>query len=75
MLFKKTKIYTGDDGVQKTYENFYVQCGDGFIPIQVKYFGKASDESGNPVIDYNYKSRKAVLSSHAVELPEKSSVR
>ena len=66
MLFKKERTFVDEKtGKEKTVENFYVQCGDQYIPIQVCYFGKEDK------IDYNFRSRRAILSAFAQPFPSK----
>ena len=73
-LYKKLVTYpskvkdekTGvEKEVEKTATNFYVKCGDMFVPVELKYFGTKE----NP--DKNYGARKSVMSAFAEDLPEK----
>lgn len=64
-LFKQISHYE-KDGETKTATNFFVQCGDMNIPVEVKYF--ENKETGK---DNQYLGRKMVLSSYAEEIPEK----
>lgn len=64
-LFKQISHYE-KDGETKTATNFFVQCGDTQIPVEVKYF--ENKETGR---DNQYLGRKMVLSSYAEELPAK----
>ena len=65
-IFKKISHYE-KDGEQKSATNFYVQCGDMLIPIEVKYF----EDKKNGGKDSQYVARKMVLSSYAENLPDK----
>lgn len=65
-LLKKQVTYKDKEGEEKNATNFYVRCGSTLIPIEVKYF---PDEDNK---DKGYAPRKAVLSSFADDLPEKS---
>lgn len=67
-LFKEISNYTDSDGVEKTATNFYVQCGDAKVPIEVKYF--KNKETGK---DSSFLGRKMVLSSYAEEVKIKKS--
>lgn len=64
-LFKRISHYE-KDGETKTATNFFVQCGDTNIPIEIKYF--EDKETGR---DNQYLGRKMVLSSYAEEVPER----
>ena len=64
-LFKKSGTYTDKEGKEKKFTNFYVECGDQMIPVNLAYF--ENDEGRDPL----YVGRKMVLSSYAEELPEK----
>lgn len=63
-LFKRISHYE-KDGETKTATNFFVQCGDTNIPIEVKYF--EDKETGR---DNQYLGRKMVLASYSDLLPE-----
>lgn len=65
-LFKKLATYKDKDGNEKTATNFFVQCGDVLVPVEVKYF--EDKETGQ---DYNYRSRKTLLSAFAELLPDR----
>ena len=62
-LYKQTGTYVNKDGVEKNFTNFYVKCGDEFIPVTVTFF---ENEKGN---DPRYAPRKAVMSAFASLLP------
>lgn len=62
-LFKKLRTFTDESGKEKSVENFYVLCGDQYIPIRACYFGK------DDKVDYNFRARLAVLSSYAQVMP------
>ena len=64
-LFKKIGTYTDKGGKARKFTNFYVNCGDQMIPVNVAYF---ENEDGR---DPAYSGRKMVLSSYAEELPER----
>lgn len=64
-LFKKIGTYTDKDGKERKFTNFYVECGDQMIPVNITYF---ENEDGR---DPAYSGRKMVLSSYAEELPER----
>ncbi len=66
-LLKKNGTYVDKkDGKEKRFTNFYLQCGDSLIPVEVKFF--PNEETG---IDRQYAGRKEVLSAFADILPEK----
>lgn len=65
-LFKKISNYKDNSGQEKTATNFYVQCNDSFIPIEVKYF---PGENNSP--DPNFRGRKMIMSAFADVLPER----
>lgn len=66
ILFKKINKYVDKEGKEKNATNFYLQAGDLFIPVEVKYF--PNKETG---IDTQYSSRKTVLSAFAELLLDK----
>ena len=63
-LLKKNSKYQ-KDGEDKIAVNFYLQCGNERVPIEVKYF--ENDEGKDP----NYRSRRTLLSAFADSLPDK----
>lgn len=65
-LFKKQVEYQNKDGEDKTATNFFVQCGDVMVPVEVKYF-----ENKDTGRDDRYRERKVLMSAFAEELPEK----
>lgn len=66
-LFKKTGTYVSkEDKKEKRYSNFYVQCGDKMIPVEVSYFPSDKFDGRDP----NYNGRKQVLEAFAELLPE-----
>jgi len=65
-LFKKNVEYVNKDGEKKTATNFFVQCGNVLIPVEVKFF-----EDKNTGEDKNYRTRKTLMSAFAEELPER----
>ncbi len=68
-LLKKNVKYIDkkDNNKEKTATNFYLQCGDSLIPIEVKFFADAATGKDN-----QYIGRKSVMSAFAEQLPEKS---
>ncbi len=68
-LFKKNATYKDKEGKEKTAVNFYVQCGNVFVPIEVKYF--EDKETGK---DLRYRERRVCMSAFAEEFPEKASI-
>jgi hypothetical protein len=66
-LWKRVSKYTAQNGEERTAVNFYVECGDVFVPIEVKFF--ENKETGQ---DSQYHTRKQLLSAFADILPEKS---
>ncbi len=64
-LFKQISHYE-KDGETKTATNFFVQCGDVNIPVEVKFF--PNKETGK---DQQYVGRRMILSSYAEEIPAK----
>lgn len=66
-LFKKTGTYFSEkDKKDKPYTNFYIQCNDQLIPIEVKYFPNAKFDNRDP----GYQGRFQVLSAFAELLPD-----
>lgn len=65
-LFKKNVEYVNKDGEKKTATNFFVQCGNVLIPVEVKFF--EDKETG---VDKYYRTRKTLMSAFAEELPER----
>lgn len=68
-LFKQHSSYTDKDGKERTATNFYVQCGDTRIPVEVKFF--ENKETGR---DPQYVGRKMVLSSYAEDITPKEEI-
>lgn len=67
VLFKRKGSYVDKEtGEAKTPTNFYILCGDEYIPINVTFF--PDKETGK---DPNYRSRKSILSAFADEMPER----
>ncbi|MBQ6922902.1 MAG: hypothetical protein IJQ66_07425 [Clostridia bacterium] len=64
-LFKKQVKYIDKEGKEKTATNFYLRCGDTFVPVEVKFFPDVKGE------DKGYGARKTVLSAFASVLPDK----
>lgn len=69
-LYKKESTYTDKNGQERKSIQFYVQCGNSVIPVDVTYFNK-KDEHGNAVKDLQYPGRREVMKSYADELPTK----
>ena len=68
-LFKKVGKYTDKStGKEKSFTNFYIKCGDTFVPVEVSFFPQDKFDGRDP----NYNGRKLVLSSFADNLPDKS---
>ena len=68
-IFKKTGTYfSKEKNKDVPFTNFYVQCNDQLIPIEVKYFPNPQFENRDP----GYQGRFAVLSAFAEILPEKN---
>ena len=65
-LYKKVVEYTNQDGEVKTATNYFVQCGDVLVPVEVKYF-----EDKKTGEDKNYRARKTLMSAFAETLPER----
>ena len=67
-LFKKTGTYFSEkDKKDKQFTNFYIQCNEQLIPVEVKYFPNAKLDNRDP----GYQGRFAVLSAFAELLPDK----
>ncbi len=67
-LFKKLGKYTDkQSGKEKQFTNFYVQCGDQMIPVEVVYFPNPKCEDRDP----QYAGRKSVMEAFAETLSEK----
>lgn len=65
-LFKRNVEYTTATGEVKTATNYFLQCGDVLVPIEVKFFAdKATGE------DKNYRTRRTLMSAFAEKLPER----
>ena len=71
-LFKRSGTYFSEkDKKDKPYTNFYIQCNDQLIPIEVKYFPNPQFQDRDP----GYQGRFAVLSAFAAPLPEREEKR
>lgn len=67
-LYKKTGTYFSEkDKKDKPYTNFYIQCNDQLIPVEVKYFPNPQFQDRDP----GYQGRFSVLSAFAELLPER----
>ena len=66
-LFKKNGTYFSEkDQKDKPFTNFYIQCNDQLIPVEVKYFPNPKLDNRDP----GYQGRFAVLSAFAELFPE-----
>ena len=69
-LYKREGTYFSEkDQKDKHYTNFYIQCNDQLIPVEVKYFPNPKTDNR----DLGYQGRFAVMSAFAEALPEKDS--
>lgn len=67
-LYKKTGTYFSEkDQKDKPFTNFYIQCNDQLIPVEVKYFPNPKLDNRDP----GYQGRFQVLSAFAEMLPVK----
>lgn len=67
-LYKKEGTYFDAKAQKdKPYTNFYIQCNDQLIPVEVKYFPNPKTDNRDP----GYQGRFAVLSAFAELLPER----
>ncbi len=70
-LFKQEGKYTDKkDGKEKRFVNFYLQCGDKNIPVDIRYFPNEKCDGRDP----EYAGRKAVLETFAERIPDKISI-
>ena len=65
-LFKKHVGYKTQTGEEKTATNYFLQCGDVLVPVEVKFF--ADKVTGE---DKRYRTRRTLMSAFAEELPER----
>lgn len=65
-LFKKTSTYIDKEKVERKSVQFYLQCGDTLIPIEVTYF---KDKTTGK--DAQYGGRREVLKAFASEFPKR----
>ena len=65
-LFKQSVDYVTNAGEKKTATNYFVQCGDVLVPVEVKYF-----EDKETKTDKNYRARRTLMSAFAEVLPER----
>ena len=68
-LFKQEGTYVNNEGKEKRFVNFFIECGDTRVPIEVSYFPQ--DKFGGR--DPNYVWRREVLKTFAENLPAKTS--
>ena len=67
-LYKKTGTYFSEkDKKDKPFTNFYIQCNDQLIPVEVKYFPNEQFQGRDP----GYQGRFQVLSAFAEVLPDR----
>ena len=65
-LYKQNVEYTTSKGEKKKATNYFVECGDVLVPVEVKYFeDKVTHE------DKQYRTRRTLMSAFAEELPER----
>ena len=67
-LFKQEGTYVNNDGKAKRFTNFFIECGDTRVPIEVSYFPQDKFDGRDP----NYAGRKEVVKAFAENLPAKS---
>lgn len=65
-LYKRNVEYTNQDGEVKTATNYFVQCGDVLVPVEVKYF--EDKQTGE---DKNYRTRRSLMSAFAEPFPDR----
>lgn len=65
-LFKKHVGYKTQTGEEKIATNYFLQCGDVLVPVEVKFF--ADKVTGE---DKQYRTRRTLMSAFAEELPER----
>ena len=69
-LVKRTGTYFSEkDQKDKPYVNFYLQCNDQLIPIELKYFPQDKFDGRDP----GYQKRLGIMEFCADLLPEKDS--
>ena len=67
-LYKRSGTYFSEkDKKDKPFTNFYIQCNDELIPVEVKYFPNPKTDNRDP----GYQGRFAVLSAFAELLPDR----
>lgn len=67
-LYKKDGVYKDKKtGKEKRITNFYLECGNTLVPINVPYFPNSKCDDRDP----QYQVRIGILSSFAEILPEK----
>ena len=65
-LYKRIGEYVNQAGEKKSVTNYFVECGDVLVPVEVKYFeDKVTHE------DKQYRTRRTLMSAFAEELPER----
>ena len=65
-LYKKNGEYTTKNGEVNKVTNYFVECGDVLVPVEVKFF-----EDKKTGEDKNYRTRRTLMSAFAEELPER----
>ena len=68
-LYKRNVEYTTKEGEVKKATNYFVECGDVLVPVEVKFF-----EDKKTGEDKNYRTRRTLMSAFAEELPERKKV-
>ena len=66
-LFKQNVDYVTNAGEKKNATNYFVQCGDVLVPVEVKYF-----EDKETKTDKNYRARRTLMSAFAEVLPQRN---
>ena len=65
-LYKKNGEYKTQSDELKKVTNYFVECGDVLVPVEVKYF-----EDKETHTDKQYAMRRTLMSAFAEELPER----
>ena len=69
-LYKKNGEYKTQSGELRKVTNYFVECGDVLVPVEVKYF-----EDKETHTDKQYATRRTLMSAFAEELPERKPMR
>ena len=67
-LLKQEGTYVNNEGKEKRFVNFFLDCGDSRIPIEVSYFPQDKFDGRDP----NYAGRREVLKAFADTIPAKN---